>query len=217
MTATRHPPIVDSASVRREVSRVLRPFVEGTAQGMSSWVMTEARIAATARDAARAVLPLLGTPARSAHRVRGLIVPALTCSWTELEAVYEETLTKLVALPPAIPDVADPEWDFGLEKPRVARRDWNVHGSSWSVADLEGETVTGPSGTVGRLMRSDRRHALIVEDGRSVRTRAHCTCSPRQRRERGEVAFELVTFGRARSILEVRAGVVCSSCRAVVP
>jgi hypothetical protein len=149
--------------------------------------------------------------------VRGLIVPVLTCTWTELEEVYEETLTKLVALPPAIPDVPDPEWDVGLEKPRVVGRDWNAHGATWTVTEREGETATGPSGTTGRLVQLDRRHALIVEDGRPVRTRAHCTCTPKQRRERGEVAFELVTFGRARSILEVRVGAVCVRCRAVVP
>jgi hypothetical protein len=217
MTATHQHPDADPASVRRAVSRALRPFVDGTAKGMSSWVMTEARIAATARDAAKAVLPLLGTPPRSAHRVRGLIVPVLACSWTELEEVYEETLTKLVALPPAIPDVPDPEWDVGLEKPRVVGRDWNAHGAKWTVTQREGETATGPSGTTGRLVQLDRRHALIVEDGRPVRTRARCTCSPKQRRERGEVAFELATFGRGRSILEVRVGTVCVRCRAVVP
>lgn len=196
---------------------MLRPFVEGTAKGMSSWVMTEARIAATARDAAKAILPLLGTPAPSAHRVRGLIVPTLTCSWPEFDAVYEDALTKLLALPPAIPDVDDPEWDAGLEKPRRARRDWNEHGTEWTAQALEGERAVGPSGTVGSLIRLDQRHALIVEDGRAVRTRAHCTCSIAQRRERGEVAFELVTFGRARSILEVRVGTVCVHCRAPVP
>jgi hypothetical protein len=218
MTVVRHHPETDSdpSAVRRAVSRVLRPFVDGTAKGMSSWVMTETRIAATARDAARAILPLLGSPPRSAHRVRGLIVPVLTCGWAELETVYEETLTKLVALPPAIPDVPDPEWDDGIEKPRVVGRDWNAHGSKWTVAQLEGETATGPSGTVGRLVRSDRRHALIVEDGRSVRTHARCNCSLKQRREHGEVAFEFVTFGRGRSILEVRVGTACVRCRAAV-
>jgi hypothetical protein len=36
------------------------------------------------------------------------------------------------------------------------------------------------------------------------------------RRERGEVGFELVTFGRARNILDVRIGVACTICRAPV-
>ncbi|MEO6528819.1 MAG: hypothetical protein ABIP93_19535 [Gemmatimonadaceae bacterium] len=216
MTATHHHPEADKAALRQELSRVLRPFVDGTAMGMSSWVMTESRVALTARDAARAVLPLLGAPARSAHRVRGLIMPALICSWGDLDAVFEETLTKLLALPPAVPDVPDPEWDRDLDEPRAARPDWNVHGSTWTPSSQDGETVTGPSGTVGRLTRSDRRHALIVEDGRSVRTRARCDCSHKQRRERGEVAFEQVTFGRAHTILEVRVGMVCTLCRAVV-
>jgi hypothetical protein len=215
MTASQrlHP---DPDQLRREVSRVLRPFVEGTAKGMSDWVMTEARVARTARDAADAILPLLGAPARSAHRVRGLIVPVLTCSWTELDEVYEQALTKLVALPPAVPDVVDPAWDSNLMRPRVVGRHWNAHGAPWSPIEVEGGKVVGPSGTSGRLVRSDRRHALVVEDGRPVRTNARCTCAPRLRRERGEVGFELVTFGRARSVLEVRVGMACTICRAPV-
>jgi hypothetical protein len=201
---------------RREVSRVLRPFVEGTAKEMSDSQMTEARVARTARDAAEAILPLLGSPGRSAHRVRGLIVPALTCSWTELDAVYDETLNKLLALPPAVPDVDEPAWDANLTGPRVVGRHWNAHGTSWSPQADEGGEVVGPSGTSGRLVRTDRRHALIVEDGRPVRTSAVCGCSPKLRRERGEVGFELVTFGRARTILEVRVGVACTICRAPV-
>src|SRR4051812_14405758 len=175
MTANHQRPLIDPDELRREVSRVLRPFVEGTAKGMSDWVMTEARVARTARDAAEAILPLLGSPARSAHRVRGLIVPALTCSWTELDAVYEATLTKLLALPPAVPDVDDPSWDANLSGPRVVARHWNAHGSKWSADTVEGGNVVGPSGTTGKLVRSDRRHALIVEDGRPVRTSAVCT------------------------------------------
>jgi hypothetical protein len=216
MTASHHRPAPDSDDLRHEVSRVLRPFVEGTAKGMSDWVMTEARVARTARDAAEAILPLLGTPARSAHRVRGLIVPALTCSWPELETVYETTLTKLLALPPAVPDVDDPAWDANLAGPRVVGRHWNAHGSKWTPNVDENGNVVGPSGTSGKLVRSDRRHALIIEDGRPVRTSAKCTCVPRLRRERGEVGFELVTFGRARTILDVRVGLVCTICRAPV-
>jgi hypothetical protein len=216
MTANPLRPQTNPDELRREVSRVLRPFVEGTAKGMNDSVMTEARVARTARDAAEAILPLLGTPPRSAHRVRGLIVPALTCSWPELDAVYEETLTKLLALPPAVPDVDDPAWDANLMGPRVVGRHWNAHGSKWSADVGEDGNVVGPSGTVGKLVRSDRRHALIVEDGRPVRTSAVCTCVPRLRRERGEVGFELVTFGRGRTILEVRVGVTCTICRAPV-
>jgi hypothetical protein len=217
MTTACPTPDLDPIATRRLVSRVLRPFVDGTAKGISSWLMTEARIAATARDAAAAVLPLLGTPNRSAHRVRGLIVPALVCSWRELDAVYEDVLTKLLALPPAIPDVQDPEWDVDLRAPRATGPDWNDHGSPWTPSSVDADLVVGPSGTEGRLVRSDRRHALIVEDGRSVRTSAHCTCSHRERRERGEVAFELITFGRAKKILEVRVGLTCVLCRAPVP
>lgn len=216
MTATPLRPHPDPDELRREVSRVLRPFVEGTAKGMSDWVMTESRVARTARDAAEAILPLLGSPARSAHRVRGLIVPVLTCSWMELDAVYDSTLTKLLALPPAVPDVDDPAWDADLTGPRVVARHWNAHGSKWSPTEGEGGKVVGPSGTSGRLIRSDRRHALVVEDGRPVRTNAACTCEPKLRRERGEVGFELVTFGRGRAILEVRVGVACTVCRAPV-
>jgi hypothetical protein len=218
MAMTSHRSAVDPDALRREVSRVLRPFVEGTAKGMSDWVMTEARVARTARDAAEAIVPLLGSPARSAHRVRGLIVPVLTCSWTELDAVYEAALDSLLALPPAVPGVADPAWDRDLSGPRVASRDhWDVHGSTWNADVTEGGTVVGPSGTAGRLVRTDARHALIVEDGRNVRTRAKCTCPPQRRRERGEVGFELVTFGRGRKILEVKVGMTCGLCRAVVP
>lgn len=206
----------DTDELRRELRRVLRPFVEGTAKGMSDWVMTEARVARTARDAADAILPLLGAPTRSAHRVRGLIVPVLTCSWTELDDVYEQTLTKLLALPPAVPGVADPAWDSTLMRPRVVARHWNAHGAAWAAVESADGKIIGPSGTSGRLVRSDRRHALIVEDGRPVRTNARCTCVPRLRRERGEVAFELVTFGRARSVLEVHVGVACAICRAPV-
>jgi len=143
-------------------------------------------------------------------------VPTLTCSWTELDVVFEDALEKLIALPAAIPEVVEPTWDAGLPTPRAPAPDWNEHGAAWSVSELDEDVVVGPSGTAGRLVRSDRRHALIVEDGRAVRTNAQCTCSPKQRRERGEVAFELVTFGRGRSVLEVRVGVACGLCRAVV-
>ncbi len=216
MTASHQLLPTEPDDLRRHVSLLLRPFVEGTVKGVSHWMMTEARVARTARDAAEAILPLLGTPARSAHRVRGLIVPALTCSWTELEAVYEEMLTKLLALPVAVPGVVDPTWDANLMGPRVMARHWNAHGSAWSAEADESGIVVGPCGTSGRLLRPDRRHALIVEDGRAVRTNALCTCVPRLRRERGEVGFELITFGRGGSILEARVGVTCAICRAPV-
>lgn len=208
---------IESMPDRREVSRVLRPYVDGTARGMSSWVMTERRIAATARDAAIAVLPLLGTPARSAHRVRGLIVPTLTCGWSTFESVYEDALTKLLGLPPAIPGVVDPPWDAGLAPAAAVRRDWGERGAAWTPGPLDAETTVGPSGTIGRLVHADRRRALVVADGRLVRTNAQCRCDPVRRRERGESPFELVTFRRDGTILDVRTGLTCALCRAPVP
>jgi hypothetical protein len=214
---------LDDAALRRALARTLRPYVDGTAAGISSSVMTQARVAATARDAAVAVLPLLGTPAPSAHRVRASILPALVCSWTELDAVFEATLDRLVALPAAIAGVPDPAWDAGLPAaPRSAGRASDKPASdgdaqrTWSTTAREGEVVTGPAGTTGTLIRADRRHALIVEDARSVRTHGKCTCDPLSRRERGEVAFELITFGRRRAVLDVRAGQACASCRAPI-
>jgi hypothetical protein len=213
---------LDAAALRRELARVLRPFVDGTAAGIASSVMTQARVAATARDAAAAVLPLLGAPAPSAHRVRATILPALVCSWTELDVVFDDTLDRLLALPPAVAGVPDPAWDAGLPAPRPAPRaapraeSGGEPQRTWSTTAREGDVVTGPAGTSGTLLRADRRHALIVEDGRSVRTHGRCACDPLHRRERGEVAFELITFGRRRTILEVRAGHACALCRAPI-
>jgi hypothetical protein len=217
---------LDDAALRRALSRTLRPYVDGTAAGISSSVMTQARVAATARDAAVAVLPLLGTPAPSAHRVRASILPALVCSWTELDAVFEETLDRLIALPPALAGVPDPAWDAGL--PPAPRNGGRAHAAeradasdgevqrTWSTTAREGDVVTGPAGTTGTLVRADRKLALIVEDGRSVRTYGRCACDPLRRRERGEVAFELITFGRRRAVLDVRAGHACALCRAPI-
>src|SRR5215213_3563141 len=127
------------ADRRRLVARALRPFVEGTAPGMSSWLLTEARVAATARDAASAVLPLLGAPARSAHRVRGLIVPALVCGWQELDEVFERVVDKLLALPPAHPDVAEPAWDEQLAEPKQAEpRASTSDAPAWSLESRDG-------------------------------------------------------------------------------
>jgi hypothetical protein len=213
---------LDDAALRRALARTLRPFVDGTAAGIASSVMTQARVAATARDAAVAVLPLLGTPAPSAHRVRASILPALVCSWTELDAVFEETLDRLVALPPALAGVADPAWDAGLPTPRSSTRTAPRAESesdvkrTWPTTAREGDVVTGPAGTTGTLVRSDRKLALIVEDGRSVRTYGRCACDPLRRRERGEVAFELISFGRRRAVLDVRAGHACALCRAPI-
>lgn len=217
MTAARHAADSDRAARRALVARALRPFVDGTAPGMASSLLTEARVAATARDAAEAVLPLLGAPAPSAHRVRGLIVPALVCGWNELDVVFDRVVDKLLALPPAHPDVVDPAWDAQLGGPKPAEpRPDAIGATPWTVHSRDGDTVAGPAGTVGVLIRSDRRHALIVEDGRPVRAHSRCECDPARRRGRAEVAFERIAFGRGRRILDVRAGRVCPLCRAPV-
>ena len=78
----------------------------------------------------------------------------------------------------------------------------------------DGDTVVGPGGTTGVLIRSDRRHALIVEDGRPVRAHSRCDCDPLRRRGRAEVAFERIALGRRRRILDVRVGRACPLCRA---
>ena len=216
MTATRQAD-PDRAARRALVARALWPFIDGTAPGMASSLLTEARVAATARDAADAILPLLGSPAPSAHRVRGLIVPAIVCGWNELDAVFERVVDKLLALPPAHPDVVDPTWDAQLDTRRpVESRADEGDATPWSVNSRDGDTVAGPAGTVGVLIRSDRRHALIVADGRPVRAHSRCECDPARRRGRAEVAFERIAFGRGRRILDVRAGHVCPLCRAPV-
>jgi hypothetical protein len=217
MTAIRHAADPERASRRAIVARALRPFVDGTAPGMASSQITETRVAATARDAADAVLPLLGTPAPSAHRVRGLIVPALVCGWGELDEVFDRVVDKLLALPPAHPDVVEPAWDEQLAEPKPAEPRARVSDApAWSLESRDGDTVVGPAGTVGSLIRSDRRHALIVEDGRPVRAHSRCECDPARRRGRAEVAFERIAFGRGRRILDVRAGRACPLCRAPV-
>ena len=217
MTALRHTAEPDVADRRALVARALRPFVDGTAPGMASSQITEARVAATARDAAEAVLPLLGSPARSAHRVRGLIVPAIVCGWPELDEVFERVVDKLLALPPAHPDVVEPAWDEQLAEPKPAEpRTTAGDMTEWSPDSREGDTVVGPGGTTGVLVRADRRHALIVEDGRPVRAHSRCDCDPARRRGRAEVAFERVALGRRKRILDVRAGRACPLCRAPV-
>lgn len=217
MTAIRHAADPDRPARRALVASALRPFVDGTAPGMASSQITEARVAATARDAADAVLPLLGSPARSAHRVRGLIVPALVCGWPELDEVFERVVDKLLALPPAHPDVVEPAWDEQLAEPKPAEPRPNTSDApAWSLESRDGDAVVGPAGTAGVLIRLDRRHALIVEDGRPVRAHSRCECDPARRRGRAEVAFERISFGRGRRILDVRAGRVCPLCRAPV-
>ena len=152
MTAIRYAADSDRADRRAFVARALRPFVDGTAPGMASSQITEARVAATARDAADAVLPLLGSPARSAHRVRGLIVPALVCGWPELDEVFERVVDKLLALPPAHPDVAEPAWDEQLAEPKPAEARAIVSDATpWSSDSRDGAL---------QLMQLSIRHSV---------------------------------------------------------
>jgi hypothetical protein len=216
MTSIRQRAEPDQEERRRLVARALRPFVDGTAPGMASSLLTETRVAATARDAAEAVLPLLGTPARSPHRVRGLIVPAIVCGWGELDAVFERVVDKLVALPPALPDVVEPAWDAQLPDQKPVRTEPALDAPPWTPESRDGDLVEGPGGTTGTLVRVDRKHAVIVEDGRPVRTHSRCDCDPARRRGRAEVAYERITFGRGRRILDVRVGKACPLCRAPV-
>jgi hypothetical protein len=216
MTAIRHGADPDRATRRERVARALRPFVYGTAPGMASSQITEARVAATARDAAEAVLPLLGAPSPSAHRVRGLIVPALVCGWPELDEVFERVVDKLLALPPAHPDVAEPAWDEQLTDARPETRPEASDAMPWTLESRDGSTVVGPAGTTGVMVRSDRRHVLIVEDGRPVRSHSRCHCDPALRRGRAEVGYERITLGRLKRVLDVRAGHACPLCRAPV-
>ena len=216
MTTIRHGTDRERALRREQVALALRPFVVGTAPGMSSSLLTEARVAATARDAAEAVLPFLASPPPSMHRVRGSIVPALVCGWTELEEVFDRVVDKLVALPPAHPDVVEPAWDAELGESQPEVRPDADDATPWSLDSRDGATVIGPAGTVGVVVRSDRRHQLIVEDGRPVRAHSRCECDPARRRGRAEVGFERVTIGRGRRVLDVRAGRACPLCRAPV-
>jgi hypothetical protein len=217
MTALRHAADPDRADRRTLVARALRPFVDGTAPGMASSQITEARVAATARDAAEAVLPLLGSPARSAHRVRGLIVPAIVCGWPELDEVFERVVDKLLALPPAHPDVIEPAWDEQLAEPKAPEPRVSIgDATEWSSDSREGDTVTGPGGTTGVLVRADRRHALIVEDGRPVRAHSRCNCDPALRRRPSAMRSNATSARPRRRILDVRAGHACPLCRAPV-
>ena len=235
MTAIRYAGDPDRTARRALVARALRPFVDGTAPGMASSQITEARVAATARDAAEVVLPLLGAPARSAHRVRGLIVPALVCGNTVVfkpandTPLLGERFVELLVEAGVPAGVVNIVHGFGREvgdrlvrhpdvpegKPAGPRANMS-DAPAWTLESRDGDTVVGPAGTVGVLIRSDRRHALIVEDGRPVRAHSRCECDPARRRGRAEVAFERIAFGRRRRILDVRAGRVCPLCRAPV-
>jgi hypothetical protein len=200
---------------RPALDAALRPFALGThAPGDEGAALTERRIAAAARDAAAAVVPLLGEPPRSAHRVRRLLRAVLTCTWAEFEATYAHTLDALLALPPALPDVEDPAWDAhlgGHRKPEP-RRGWRPGAPPWT-APVEGAATTGPAGTVGRVVRRGARAVLVTADGRNVRANVRCACGADARGARPDVPFELVHLRRDGAILDVVVGTACGSCR----
>lgn len=198
---------------RAALDAALRPFALGThAPEGEGPALTERRIAAIARDAAAAVVPLLGDPARSAHRVRRLLRPVLTCTWTEFEATYARTLDALLALPPAHPEVEDPAWDAHLEARPTPRRGWHPGAAPWT-APMEGAMTTGPAGTVGRVVRRGTRAVLVTADGRAVRTNSPCACDADTRAARPDVPYELVHLRRDGTILDVVVGTACGSCR----
>jgi hypothetical protein len=179
--------------------------------------MTERRVAAVARDAAAALVPLLGDPPRSAHRVRRLLRDVLTCTWGEFEATYAATLDALLALPPARADVEDPAWDAALPAERTAPpREWRQGTGRWT-APIEGAATVGPAGTAGRVVRRGARAVLLTSDGRSVLANVRCACDPDARAARPTVLFEHVHLRRDGTILDVVAGTACGACRGVVP
>ena len=201
----------DSSALRSAVDAALRPFVLVPPGGS----MTVRHVAAAARDAAEAVVAALGEPARSADRVRRIVVPVLTCGWAEFDAEYAAALDAILALPPAIPGVNEPGWDAGLDPEPEARRSWLEGGQFWTPpADFE-DTVA-PGGTHGRVARRGRQSVLVTADGRVVRPRAHCTCPPRVRESREQVPFEQVHLRRDGSILDVTVGIACGTCRAAI-
>lgn len=177
--------------------------------------MTERRVAETARDAAAAILPLLGAPPRSAHRVRALIMPLLVCGWAEFDALYDATLEKLVVLPPAIAGIDDPPWDVGLAPAVPAKRRWLDDGQ-WRAPSLQATEVTAPGGTVGRVVHRGPKILLISEDGRPIRLHSRCECGLADRRSRSEVPYELVHLRRDGSVLDVTMGTACGGCRAPI-
>jgi len=215
-----HPTAADAPSARARLDAVLRPFALGTHDSGPSDdggpAMTERRIAAVARDAAAALLPLLGDPPPSAHRVRRLLRDVLTCTWAEFEATYAATLDALLVLPPARADVEDPAWDVALPAAPAAPRAWRPGAGPWTPP-IEGAATVGPAGTAGRVVRRGARAVLLTSDGRPVLVNVRCTCDPAAREARPAVLFEHVHLRRDRTILDVVAGTACGACRAVVP
>lgn len=200
----------DSTSeIRARLDAVLRPFViESTGAPM-----TERRVAVTARDAAAAVAPVLGSPKRSEHRIRGIIAPLLTCSWSEFDRAYDAALEALIALPPAVSGVDDPSWDAELEPEPPARRAWLDDGQ-WRAPPAFATEAVAPGGTVGRVVQRGAKSLLITEDGRPIRIHSRCECGLAERRARPLVAYELVHLRRDGSVLDVVMGAACGGCRA---
>ena len=199
------------SDTRTTLDAVLRPFViESTGAPM-----TERRVATTARDAAAAIVPLLGTPKRSEHRVRGIIAPLLTCSWAEFDSAYDAALDALVALPPAVSGVDDPSWDAALAPEPPVRRAWLDDGQ-WRAPPPFATEAVAPGGTVGRVVQRSAKSLLISEDGRSIRMHSRCECDVTERRSRAGVAYELVHLRRDGSVLDVVMGTACGGCRAPI-
>lgn len=212
-----HDLVEHATSVRARLDAVLFPLVHGTSPGTAGVAMTARRVAATARDAAHAALAVLGQPSPSAHRVRGLIVPVLTCSWRDFDVTYAAALDAILALPPAIPGVDDPEWDAGLPEEPVARRSWLERGAQhWSPPASDGMETVAPGGTRGYVTRRGSTYVIVSADGRPVRSRAHCTCDPSDREQRPAVPFEHVHMRRDGTVLDVTVGIGCGVCRAAV-
>lgn len=179
--------------------------------------MTARRVAATARDAAAAVLAVLDEPRPSAHRVRGLVTPVLTCPWREFDAAYAAALDAILALPPAIPGVDDPAWDAALAPEPVIRRSWLERGAQrWTPPVRDDIETVAPGGTRGFVTRRGATYVVVTADGRPVRTRARCACAPRDREQRPAVGYEHVHLRRDGSVLDVVAGTACGACRAPV-
>ena len=201
---------------RAALDAALRPFMMGSTPDGVGAPMTSRRVAAAARDAAEAVLPLLGDPPRSAHRVRGLLVPVLTCGWAEYDAAYAAAIDALLALPPAIPGVDDPSWDVGLTPEAAERRSWLEGGQFWTPPAHAGAATVAPGGTAGRVARRAARYLLVTSDGRPVRLGAFCACALAEREARAEVPFEQVYLRGDGSILDVSIGTACGACRAPI-
>jgi hypothetical protein len=205
------------AAARERVDAALHAFVHGAPPGGAGGaMMTARRVAATARDAALAVLAVLDEPRPSAHRVRGLITPVLTCPWAEFDDAYAAALDAIVALPPALPGVEEPAWDAALPAESAPRRSWMERGQHWSPPVSDDIETVAPGGTSGRVARRGSTFVVVTADGRPVRTRAHCACHFADREARPAVPFEHDHLRRDGTVLAVTVGTACGVCRAAV-